>query len=93
MYCTLPLHKDSGLHCMDDAAKPRLLLWPPSHHTHLPGEGRRQPITHLHGHGVRLDIAELILCIQQASERREKKERKNISILTMLMSLMKMNES
>lgn len=86
-FCILPLHEDSGLHGMDDAAKPRLLLWPPSHNTHLPGERRRQPVTHLHGHGVCLDIAELVLCIQQASG----KEKKNI--LTMLMSLMKMNES
>lgn len=70
IYDTLPLHKDSGLHGMDDAAKPWLLLWPPSHDAHLPGEGRRQPIAHLHGHGVRLDIAELVLCIQQASGKK-----------------------
>lgn len=72
--CTVPLDKDSSLHGMNDAAKPWLLLGPAPHDAHLPGEGRCQPITHLHGHGVCLDITKLILCIKQAPGEKKKKK-------------------
>lgn len=62
----LPFHKDPSLHRMNDAPESRLLLGAAFGHAHPPAEGARQPITHLAGHRLRLQVAELILRVQQA---------------------------
>ena len=67
----LPLDKYPGLDGVDDAAEARFLLIAPQHQAHLAGEGGGQPIPHLRGHRLRLDVAELVLCVHQAPERRE----------------------
>lgn len=65
----VPLHKNAGLYGMDDATEPWFLLRASAYHAHLPGEGGGQPVAHLHGHRVSLDIAELVLRVQQASAK------------------------
>lgn len=61
----LPLYKDPSLHCMDDAPESWLLLGAALGHAHLPAEGTGQPITDLTGHRLCLQVAELVLGVQQ----------------------------
>lgn len=63
----LPLNKDASLNGVDDAAEARLLFVAPQHQAHLAGEGGGQPVPHLRGHRLRLDVAELILSVHQTS--------------------------
>lgn len=63
---SLPLHEYPSLHGVHDAPEPRLLLAPSQHHPHLPREGGGQPVADLGRHGVRLNVTELILRIQEA---------------------------
>lgn len=51
---------------MDNAPEAWLFLTPSEHHSHLSCEGGGQPVPYLGGHGIWLDIAEFIFCIQQA---------------------------
>lgn len=44
---TKPLHKDAGLHCMDNAAEAWLVFAAVQHQGLLPGESGSQPVTNL----------------------------------------------
>lgn len=68
----LPLNKYASLNGVDDAAEARFFLIASQHQAHLAGEGGGQPVPHLWGHWLWLDVAELILCVHQTSETREK---------------------
>lgn len=65
----LPFYKYPSLHCMDNAPKSWLLLRTTPRHTHPPAEGTRQPVTHLTGHRLCLQVAELILSVQKTPSR------------------------
>lgn len=61
----LPLHKYPSLYRMHNAPESWLLLRTTFGHAHPPAEGARQPVSDLTGHRLRLQVAELILSVQQ----------------------------
>lgn len=64
----LPLNKYSCLDGVHNAAEARLLLVASQHQAHLTSEGGGQPVPHLGGHRLGLDVAELVLRVDQAPE-------------------------
>ena len=62
---SLPFHKYPSLHCVYYASESWLLLRTALGYTHLPAECAGQPISYFAGHRLHLQVAELVLCVQQ----------------------------
>lgn len=76
---TKPLHKDAGLHCMDNAAEAGLVFAAVHHQGLLPGEGGGQPVTDLWRHRVWLDVTQLILWFRRPPGRERFTKKKSHS--------------
>lgn len=74
----LPLDKYPSLHGVDDAAEARFLLIASQHQAHLASEGGGQPVPHFRGYRLWLDVAELILCVNQAPEKEGWQEKEQV---------------